>query len=234
MPTTSSMHCSPSTAGRPTRPSIRCRPIACAGSTSSASTNCAGATCPRRRVVSTCIAARSSASWPSARRSKAQLAVGWAEAPALSPDPRPARRAEAHAVLYVDAQNRVGFARQALQQIDRTEHALSPSCRASLRRLRPLLRVGLEQQLLDPPVEDFGDIDLVLRRAGDLVDPAELLELLARLTHPAEHLAVERDLVDPAREGIGDEHYLVWSGRDADRPGRVRRLGASLRVIIDE
>ena len=54
----------------PSRRKIRCRPTACAGSTSSASTSCAAATSRRPRAGSTCTAARCSASWPSARRSK--------------------------------------------------------------------------------------------------------------------------------------------------------------------
>ena len=55
-------------AERPSRRKIRCRPIACAGSTSSASTNCAAATSRRPRAGSTCTAARCSAFSPSARR----------------------------------------------------------------------------------------------------------------------------------------------------------------------
>ena len=52
----------------PRRRKIRCRPTACAGSTSSASTKCASATSRKPRAGSTCTAARCSASWPSARR----------------------------------------------------------------------------------------------------------------------------------------------------------------------
>src|SRR5207237_7722608 len=85
------------------------------------------------------------------------------------------------------------------------------------------LLARIEDQLLHAPVQDFGDVDLVLVRTGDLVHPAELLELLAGLAEPAEHgaLAVERDLVDAARISIRDERHLVLSGRDADRPRRA-------------
>src|SRR5258708_5829617 len=68
MPMTSSRRCWRWRAARPSRRSTRCRPTACAGSTFSASTNCAGATCRRRRAGSTCTAAPCSASWPSAHR----------------------------------------------------------------------------------------------------------------------------------------------------------------------
>ena len=54
---------------RSSRRKIRCRPTACAGSISSASTNCAAATSRRRRAGSTCIAAPCSGFWRSARRS---------------------------------------------------------------------------------------------------------------------------------------------------------------------
>ena len=62
------------------------------------------------------------------------------------------------------------------------------------------LQFGLQQQLLHAPVQQLGDVQHVLRRAGDLVDPAELLELAARRADHAEHLAVERQLVDAARD----------------------------------
>src|SRR5262249_56935712 len=90
----------------------------------------------------------------------------------------------------------------------------------------------LDYELLHGPGQDLGDVDFVLGRAGNLVDPAELLELLARLAHPAGDLAVERELVEPAREGVGDVHHLVWSRRDADRPRRARRLRAALAEIV--
>ena len=54
-------------------PEIRCRRTACAGSTSSASTNCAAATFRKPRAGSTCTAAPCSASSPSARRNNDQL-----------------------------------------------------------------------------------------------------------------------------------------------------------------
>jgi hypothetical protein len=41
------------------------------------------------------------------------------------------------------------------------------------------LTAPFEHQLLYPPIQQFGDVELGLRRAGDFVDPAELLELFA-------------------------------------------------------
>jgi len=68
--------------------------------------------------------------------------------------------------------------------------------------LKPLLParsfdlIRMQDQLLDAPIEDFGREDHVFGRACHFVDPAELLELLAGLAKHAEHLAVQRQLVD--------------------------------------
>ena len=51
----------------------------------------------------------------------------------------------------------------------------------------------MQDQLLDAPIEDFGREYHVFGRAGLLVDPAELLELLAGFAEHTEHLAVERE-----------------------------------------
>ena len=58
-------------ATRSSRRKIRCRPTACAGNTSSASTNCAAETFRRPRAGSTCIAALCNASSQNARRNRA-------------------------------------------------------------------------------------------------------------------------------------------------------------------
>src|SRR5262249_59873156 len=78
-----------------------------------------------------------------------------------------------------------------------------------------------QRQLLPPPVEQLGDVELVCRRARDLVDPSELLRLFARFAQHAEHLAVERHLVDAAGKRVRGEHDLVRTRRDADRPRRA-------------
>src|SRR4030095_9301465 len=95
---------------------------------------------------------------------------------------------------------------------------------------------GLQQQLLHPPVGGLGRIDLIPRRAGELVRARELLQVTSRLADHAQHLALERDLEDAPREGrFADEHHLVLTGRDADRVGRADRAGETLagrRVAI--
>src|SRR5215470_19727973 len=94
--------------------------------------------------------------------------------------------------------------------------------------------VATNKELLHAPVQDLGDVDFILGRAGDLVDPAELLELLARLAHHAKHLAVKRELVEAARESVGNEHDLVRAGRDADRPGRASSLSTAGGEIVGQ
>src|SRR5258706_8722588 len=56
----------------------------------------------------------------------------------------------------------------------------------------PTLLLRMQNQLLHAPVEQLRDIEHVLRGAGDLVDPAELLQLLAGFAEHAEHLSVQR------------------------------------------
>src|SRR5205085_4965675 len=74
---------------------------------------------------------------------------------------------------------------------------------------------SMQRQLLHSPVEKLRDIDLFLARTGDLVDPAELLRLLARFAQHTEHLAVERELVDAARECVRAEEHLIRTRCDA-------------------
>src|SRR5882762_8464490 len=82
----------------------------------------------------------------------------------------------------------------------------------------------LQRQLLHAPVEQLGDIELVLAWTRDLVDPAELLRLVSRLAEPSEHLAVERQFVDAAGERIRAVEELLAlrvGRRDAERPRRA-------------
>src|SRR5262249_10809561 len=98
---------------------------------------------------------------------------------------------------------------------------------------RPLS--GVEDQLLNAPVKDFGDIQHILGWAGDFVNPAELLELLAGFTEHAQHLTVEAELIDTAGMRIGAvEHLLpVRTGRgDAQGPRRARAERAALRRTL--
>ena len=57
--------------------------------------------------------------------------------------------------------------------------------------LPPTARSGVKRQLLQAPVEQFGDVQFILGRTGDLVNPAELLELFAGATEPATHFPIE-------------------------------------------
>src|SRR5208337_5417974 len=59
-------------------------------------------------------------------------------------------------------------------------------------RVSDSVRLGVEHQLLRSPVQQLADPEHVLGRAGDLVDPAELLQLLAALAEHTQHSAVER------------------------------------------
>src|SRR5262245_6303962 len=61
---------------------------------------------------------------------------------------------------------------------------------------RRLLLIRPQHELLHAPVQDLGDIELVLGRTGDLVNPSELLGLLARAAEIAQHLALQAELVD--------------------------------------
>src|SRR6266851_4541026 len=79
-----------------------------------------------------------------------------------------------------------------------------------------ILRV--EDQFLHAPVVHVGDIDRVLRRAGDAVDPVELAELVAGLAEHPHNLAVQRQLVYAARLLIRRVEVLGRSVRDVDRP----------------
>src|ERR1700681_2486188 len=95
--------------------------------------------------------------------------------------------------------------------------------RWSFGRREPLrLSSRTERQLLHPPIQQLGDVDLALTRAGDLVHPPKLLRLLAGFTKHPKNLAVQRELVDSSREGIRAEQHLIGSRRDTKRPRRSR------------
>src|SRR5262245_47701314 len=84
----------------------------------------------------------------------------------------------------------------------------------------------LERQLLYAPVEEFSDIEFVVRWAGDGVDPAELAGLLARFAHHPENFSLEREFVNAPRKSIGSVENLIGSRRDAQGPRRARSHGA--------
>jgi len=60
----------------------------------------------------------------------------------------------------------------------------------------------MQNEFLHAPIQQFGDVDFVFRRAGDFVNPAELFQLLAGLAKPAQDFSVQAEFVDAAREGI--------------------------------
>jgi len=51
-----------------------------------------------------------------------------------------------------------------------------------------------ENEFLDAPVQNFGDIEFAFGGAGDFVNPAELAELLAGFAEYSENFSVEESL----------------------------------------
>src|ERR1051326_965142 len=92
--------------------------------------------------------------------------------------------------------------------------------------------VRMQQELLHAPIQNFGDVECVLVRAGDGMHPTELLELFSRAAEHPQHLAIERQLVEAAGERIGDVEHLIGRRRDAQCPWRARRHGAALFQIV--
>src|SRR5712692_5612018 len=103
-----------------------------------------------------------------------------------------------------------------------TGFVFGPRDSSAIRRRHLLPRA--KEQLLHAPVQNFGDVDLVLRWAGHLVYPPELFELLAGLAEHAQDLPVQSELVHAAGERIAAVQHLLRLGRDADRPRRAGRL----------
>src|SRR5947199_271429 len=67
----------------------------------------------------------------------------------------------------------------------------------------------MKDQLLHSPVEQLADVENILRWTSDLVDPSELPELLARFAQHSQDLALEAQLVDAPRKGVGGVDHLV-------------------------
>src|SRR3984893_1632557 len=81
----------------------------------------------------------------------------------------------------------------------------------------------MQNQLLHAPVVEVGDIELVFGWTGDTMSLTDLFELTPGRAQHAHDLAVQGQLVDPAREGIVGIQVLDRTRRDANRPGRARR-----------
>src|SRR3989442_8280175 len=88
------------------------------------------------------------------------------------------------------------------------------------------LMAWFEDEFLDAPIQEFGDVELVCGGAGDFVNPAELAKLLAGFAEGAEEFPVEREFVDAAGEGIGSIEYLIGRRRDANGPWGAGRHSA--------
>jgi len=100
----------------------------------------------------------------------------------------------------------------------------------------------LETQLLHPPVQQLAAEEFSFRGAGDLVNPPELFELLARLAKDAQNAAIEREPVDPPGvailSGCVDETSClildiampVMSGPELQR--ELKRRGQEIPIIF--
>ena len=106
--------------------------------------------------------------------------------------------------------------------------AIGPCCRVPSPEvsgdngLLPRLSGALRHEFLDAPVDQLPDVDFVLRRARNRVDPSELAEVASRAAVDAQDLAVERDLVDAARVQVAHEQHRVGARRHAEGVGRAR------------
>src|SRR6266851_4488289 len=83
-----------------------------------------------------------------------------------------------------------------------------------------------ENEFLDAPVQDFGDVELVFGGAGDFVNPAELAELFAGFAEDTENFSIKAEFIDAAWKTVGAEEDLVGAGGDANGPGRAGGHGA--------
>src|SRR6266581_83549 len=120
----------------------------------------------------------------------------------------------------------VGYERQEFKCGGKGNTIATQSTPASLRRVVPEHGPSmswLEGQLLDAPVEQFGDEKLVFARAGNFMDPAELAKLFARLAENSENLAVESHLVDAAGKSVRGIKNLIGRRCDTDGPWRAGR-----------
>src|ERR1700674_449843 len=75
-------------------------------------------------------------------------------------------------------------------------------CWICCRRFRRAPRSRMKREFLRAPVQQFSDIDFILRRARDRMDPAEFLQGLACAAEPSQELAVERQFVNAARVAV--------------------------------
>src|SRR5882672_6595839 len=109
----------------------------------------------------------------------------------------------------------------------RTLHPRKGAVKAACTLTRFLVS-GFEDEFLHAPVEDFGDVEFVFRRAGDGVDPAELPGLFAGFAEHSENFSVEGEFVDAAGVSVGSVEDLIRAGRDAQSPRCAGGHGAGV------
>jgi hypothetical protein len=68
----------------------------------------------------------------------------------------------------------------------------------------------LEYQFLDAPFQNLCDLELAFGGAGDLVNPAELAELLAGLSKDDKDCSFEREFVSATGKVIRALEKLRW------------------------
>ena len=94
----------------------------------------------------------------------------------------------------------------------------------------------MQNQFLHAPIRRLSGVDFVFRRAGQRLRARELLQVASGAADDSKHLAVERQLEDPPREGrFAEEQHLIGSRRDAARIRRSDRRGkafAGRRIAV--
>ena len=78
-----------------------------------------------------------------------------------------------------------------------------------------------ENEFLDAPVQEFGDVQLVRGGTSNFVNPSELAGLFAGFAEDAEDSSIERKFVDAAGKSVGSIEDLIRSGGDAESPWRA-------------
>src|SRR5579864_9228505 len=90
----------------------------------------------------------------------------------------------------------------------------------------------MQDQFLNPPIQQLGYVDFIFRWTRDFVNPAELFRLASGAAENAEHLSVERELVYASGESVGTVEILCGSGCDADGPWCAVLRGGELRARL--
>src|SRR5437868_7639124 len=90
----------------------------------------------------------------------------------------------------------------------------------------PALFRWVQHKFLHAPVQQFCDEEHILGWAGDLVNPAKLLQLFSGFAQNPEYPPVQTQFVDSPGKRICRIEYLFGSGRDAYCPRGARGLRA--------